>query len=249
MFSIDKKTLEVLNMKRLTSTLSKIHTAGITNKNALISNMRLYEEVVLNIDHFISSTVFRSHANINKLNELKKLGVDIEDIHMDCIERIISKLDLVLSNNIEHQIPYMYTICNHIIVDRYRKAIRYYSNIVSLDEALTSHEANKDSKNSSSLYNYLMDPKASPETKYMTKEEIIEIFQKYSNNVDNLLCILAIKVFNDKPRELATQLIHKGSVDKVLTIYEHALSDYFGISISELPPVSPAKATGLSKLL
>lgn len=236
-------------MKNLTTTLSKIHAAGIANKNSLISNVSLYEELFLCIDHFIDSTVFRSHSNINKLNELKKLGIDIDDIHMDCLERVITKLDLVLANNLEHQIPYMYTICNNVIVDSYRKAIKEAGFIVSLDEALNSHEANDDSKKSKSLNDYLMDPKASPETKFMAKAAILEIFQKHCNNADNLLCVLSTKIFEDKPSELAALLIQEGSVDKALTAYKEELSERFGINESEYPAIAPAKSTGLSKIL
>lgn len=235
-------------MKQLQTTLSKINELGICNKETLSLNAQLYTDLFLNVDKFITGTVLRSHANINKLSELRNLGVDIEDIRMDCLERVISKLNNVLANDLEHQIPYMYTICNNIIVDSYRKAIRESGIIISLDEALNFHKTNEDSKKSKTLNDYLMDPKASPETKYIAKAAIIEIFQKYGNNADNLLCVLA-KVFKDKPRELAALLIHKGSVDKALVAYEEELTERFGISKSEFPYVSPAKVTGLSKLL
>ena len=236
-------------MKNLENTLAKVYASGLHTKDSLLSNAKLYEDLFIDVDRFITGTVFRSHANINKLSELKNLGIDTEDIHMDCIKRIITKLDNVLSNNLEHQIPYMYTICNNIIIDSYRKAIREAGSIVSLDEALNSHEANDDSKKSKSLNDYLMDPKASPEEKFMAKVAILEIFQKYCNNADNLLCVLSTKVFEDKPSELATILIQKGSVDKALTAYKEELSERFGINESEYPTVAQAKSTGLTKIL
>ena len=236
-------------MKKLSNTLSKIHAEGISDRISLISNANLYEEFFLGVYDFIDSTVFRSHANINKLTELRKLGVDAEDIRMDCLERIITKIDLILSNNVERQIPYMYAICNNIIVDSYRRAIKESGIIISLDEALNSHKANDDNKKSKCLNDYLMDSKASPETKYMAKDAIIEVFQKYGNNADNLLCILATRIFEDKPSELAALLIREGSVDAVLALYKRELADDFGISMSEFPSVLPAKTTGLSKLL
>lgn len=236
-------------MKNLKNTLTKIYALGITTKNALLPESQLYANLFIDIDRFITGTVFRSHANVNKLSQLKGLGVDLEDIHMDCIERIITKLDNVLSNTLEHQIPYMYTICNNIIIDSYRKAIKEAGFIVSLDEALNSHEANDDSKKSKSLNDYLMDPKASPETKFMAKAAILEIFQKHCNNADNLLCVLSTKIFEDKPGELAALLIQEGSVDKALAAYEEELSERFGIDKSEYPAVASAKSTGLSKIL
>ena len=236
-------------MKNLSNTLSKIHAEGINDKLSLISNANLYEEFFLGVYDFIDSTVFRSRTNINKLTELRKLGVDTEDLRMDCLERIITKVGIVLSNDLECQIPYIYTICNNIIIDSYRKAIKESGIIISLDEALNSPKAIYGSKKSTSLNDYLMVSEASPETKYIAKDAIIEIFQKYRNNADNLLCILATKLCDDKPNELAAQLISEGSVDAALASYKHELADRFGISISEFPSVLPAKITGLSRLL
>ena len=97
-------------MKKLQSTLSKINELGITTRESLSLNSLLYTDLFIDVDQFITGTVFRSHANINKLSKLKELGVDIEDVHMNCLERVISKLDLVLANELEHQISYMHTI-------------------------------------------------------------------------------------------------------------------------------------------
>ena len=83
----------------------------------------------------------------------------------------------------------------------------------------------------------------------MAKAAIIEIYQKHCNNADNLLCVLATKVFEDKASEVAALLIREGSVDKALAVYEYELSEIYGVSKSDRPTPAPAKATGLSKLL
>lgn len=237
-------------MENLKNTLSDIDSLGIHAKTTLLTNEKLYTDLFICVDDFITGIVFRSKTNMHRLSELRKLGVDIEDIHMECLERIITKLDLVLANELAYQIPYMYKVCNNIIINCYRKAIKEAESIVSLDEPLNSHEANNnDSKKSKSLNDYLMDPKASPEIKYMLKTAILDIFQKYCNNADNLLCVLTTMVFEDKPLELATLLIQEGSVDKVLATYKMELCECFGIYENEYPPVAPAKASGLSKIL
>lgn len=236
-------------MKKLENTLSKVNSLNIKTREALSLNTELYKEFFINLDQFITGTVFRSHSNINKLMEQKKLGIDIEDIRMDCIERIVSNLNYFLTKELSAQIPFMYQTCNHIIIDSYRKAIKKNSFILSLDEVLNSHKANDDNKMSKTHNDYLMDTKASPETSFMAKAAIIEIFQKYCNNADNLLCVLATKVFDDKPSELASLLIREASVDNALAVYKSEIAEIYGISKSELPAVSSAKATGLSKLL
>lgn len=236
-------------MKKLQNTLSKIKVSGITTKDALSLNAQLYYDLFIDVDQFITGTVFRSHTNIMRLSKLRELGVDIEDVHMNCLERVISKLDLVLANELEHQIPYMYTIGNYIIISAYRDAIKGAGSIVSLDEALNSNNTNHDSRRCKSLNDYIVDTKASPETKYIAKAAIIELYQKHCNNADNLLCVLASKVFEDKASEVAALLIREGSVDKALAVYEYELSEIYGVSKSDLPTPAPAKATGLSRLL
>lgn len=236
-------------MKKIQNTLSKVNALGIKTREALSLNAQLYADLFTNIDQFITTTVFRSHSNINKLMEQKKLGVDIEDIRMDCIKKIISNLDYFLAKELSAQIPLIYQTCNRIIIDSYRKAIKESGFIVPLEDTLNFHETNENSKKSKSLIDCLMDTKASPETKYIAKASIIELYQKHCHNADNLLCILATKVFQDKPSEVASLLIKEGSVDKALAAYEDGMSELYGISKSELPNVASAKATGLSKLL
>ena len=104
-------------MKNLKITLTKIATLNIKNQEMLRANSNLYEEFFLNLDSFISTTVFRSKKNIIRLNDLTRdYGVDTDDIRYDCLERCISKLNLVLTNDLEFQIPYLYTVCNNIVI-------------------------------------------------------------------------------------------------------------------------------------
>lgn len=238
-------------MKNLQHTLTKVNALGITNKETLSLNAQLYTDLFTTLDQFITRTVFRDHSNINKLTKQKELGVDIDEVRMDCIERIITKLDYYLSKPLSAMIPLMYSTCSRIIIDSYRAAKKRAVFIVSLDQVINSNNAkdSNDSNKSKTLNDYIMDTKASPETKYMAKEAVIEIYQKHCHNADNLLCDLAAKVFVDKPSELTSLLIEEGSVDNARIAYENDLLKIYGISKSELPIVTSAKTTGLSKLL
>lgn len=235
-------------MKKLYHSLSKVNALGIKTREQLSQHKDLYAEVFLAIDHFISHTAFRSHVNINRLLELRELGVDPEDIHYDAIERCIEKLDLFLANDLEHMVPYCYTVVNRRVIDTYRSTIKERNMVVSLDETLDRHE-DDDSKRNKTLEDYLADQRASAETLCIAKEEVLALFEKYSGNCDALLCMIATKVFDDSPREIAKVLISQGSVSKAISVYQNELSDIYGIEPDEFPSIAPVKKTGLSKVL
>lgn len=249
-FSLGTKSQEVLNMKNLENTLSKMAALNIKNQEMLCAHSELHEEFFLNLDSFITGTCFRSKKNINQLNELtRKYGVETDDIRFDCLERCVSKLNLVLSNDLEHQIPYLYTICNNMIITCYRKIVRYWLNTVSLNETIENHSDKNDSKKAKSLEDFIIDPKSDPESKFIAKTLVLEILHKYSNNADSLLCSIGTKVVGAKPAELAQVIMDAGSVEKALTYYIQSIQEMFGIADDELPTLPHVKSTGLSKLI
>lgn len=236
-------------MKKLYHSLSKVDALGIKTRDQLSQHEELYAEVFLDIDHFITHTALRSHVNVNRLLELKDLGVDPEDVHYDSLERCIDKLDLVLANDLGHMVPYLYTIVNRRVIDTYRSTIKEHNMVISLDEALDRHDQDDDSKRAKTLEDYLADQRASAETICVAKEEVLALFEKYSGNCDALLCMIATKVFDDSPREITKVLISQGSVSKAISVYQKELSEIYGIDPDEYPSIAPAKKTGLSKIL
>lgn len=229
--------------------LSKVNALGIKTREQLAQHPYLYAEVFLDIDHFISHTALRSHTNINRLLELNDLGVDPKDVHYDALERCIDKLDLVLANDLEHMVPYLYTIVNRRVIDTYRGAIKESNTVISLDETLDRHDGDDDSKRVKTLEDCLADQRASAETICIAKEEVLALFEKYSGNCDALLCMIATKIFDDSPREIAKVLISQGSVSKAISVYMKELSQVYNIQPDEFPSIAPAKKTGLSKVL
>lgn len=237
-------------MKRLKITLTKIATLNIKNQEMLRANNNLYEEFFLNLDSFITDTVFRSKKNIIQLSDLtRNYGVDTEDIRFDCLERCVSKLNLVLTNDLDHQIPYLYTICNNMIITCYRKAVKHRSTTISLNETIDNHSDRDDSKKSKSLEDFTVDTKINTESNFIAKTQVLEIINKYANNADSLLCAIATKVVADKPAELAHVIINVGSVEKTLDHYIKDIQEMFMISSDELPTIPHVKSTGLSKLI
>lgn len=235
-------------MKKLYHSLSTIYLLGIKTREQLSQYEDLYAKVFLAIDHFIIGTAFRSHTNVNRLLELRDLGVDTEDVHYDTLERCINKLDLVLANDdLERMIPYLYTIVNNNLIDTYRSTIKEHNMIVSLDETLDRHD--DDSKRTKTLEDYLSDKSTSTETRLIAKEEVLALFEKYCGNADALLCMIATKVLNDTPRDITKVLLSTGSVPKAIALYKDELSSIYRIAPDEFPIVAPVKKTGLSKIL
>ena len=121
-------------MKKKTDTafaniLNTLHEKDITTKKELISNPQLYTDFWLAADEFCR---FALHSKTSKANKKRKLGhgntskieqiensgiLSRHDIEIDCLTKIIGKLDLILCKPIEGQIPYCYTICNNIVND------------------------------------------------------------------------------------------------------------------------------------
>ena len=99
------------------------------------------------------------------------------------------------------------------------------------------------------LEDYLSDKNASAETRLIAKEEVLVLFEKYCGNADALLCMIATKVLNDTPREIAKVLLSTGSVSKAIALYKDELASIYRIKPDEFPTVAPVKKTGLSKML
>lgn len=238
-------------MKKLSDILSRINTLGIKTREQLLQHEDLYAEVFLAIDNFITGTAFRSHTNVKRLLELRDLGVDTEDVHYDTLERCIDKLDLVLANDndLERMIPYLYTIVNNKLIDIYRNTIKEHNMVFSLDETLNRHDGNDDSKRAKTLKDYLSDQSTSTESRLLAKENVLALFEKYCGNADALLCMIATKVLNDTPKEIAKVLLSTGSVAKAIALYKNELSSIYKIAPDEFPIVAPVKKTGLSKTL
>ena len=160
-----------------------------------------------------------------------------------------SKLNLVLDNELEFQIPYLYRVCNSTIVNCYRKAIKYRSTTISLNETIDNHSDRYNSKKSKFLEDFTVDTKANTESNFIVKTQVLEIIKKYSNNADALLSAVANKVIADKPAEIAQVIINAGSVEKALNYYIKDIQEMFMISYDELPTLPHVKSTGLSKLI
>ncbi len=236
-------------MKDLLNTLSAIKDLDINSIESLSLHPYLYEKFCVNVKDFIVNKATRSSTNSNHLYDLTNWGIDIEDIHADCLLHCVEQLNHILSKDLDTIIPYLYTVVGNYIIDIYRRNKKKIFITVSLDEIINPHVANNNSTNMKTREDLLIDHKSSVDGYYLTKESIIEIYQQYSNNPDKLLCYISKYVFSYKPRQLASDLINKGSVSSMLSLYQKELSLEFGLLENEFPIIAPVKKSGLTKKL
>ena len=131
---------------------------------------------------------------------------------------LLHHLDLVLAKDLNQMIPYIYTVVNNKTIDAYRSATKEHNRVISLDETLDRHDGDDNSKKTKTLEDNLSDKSASAETRLIAKEAVLALFEKYCGNADALLCMIATKVFNDTPREIAE--MHDGVLSRIHPLYE-----------------------------
>lgn len=132
------------------SILNTVYEKGIKSKDALMLDQNLYASFWFATQNFVSYAL-RSKTNgvdengeakpgnIYKLEALENLGFSKEDIHADCVIKIIDKLDLVLKQPIEKQKNYCYLIVNNHINDQFRMLPPADLEVLSLQDTVKSN--------------------------------------------------------------------------------------------------------------
>lgn len=121
------------NCNAFVNILNTIYEDGITTKAALMADQLLYTEFWFALKDFCAFALRSKTSgknsdgeirlgNIGKIDMLETRGATTRDeIEIDCVIKIIDKLDLVLRQPIEKQKNYCYTICNNMVNDCLRK--------------------------------------------------------------------------------------------------------------------------------
>ena len=123
-------------MKKNTDTafvtlLNTLHEAGITTKSALMEHPSLYKEAWLATEAFAHYALLSKtgktaqgetrSGNARKIDALELQGIaERADIELDCTLKIMDRLDRVLSQPLEKQRNYSYTICNNLVNNYFR---------------------------------------------------------------------------------------------------------------------------------
>lgn len=119
-------TSETIYCKRFLSVLSEIDKMGITRLAQLqeYQHTELYTKLWLTASDFINNIALTSKTsnhgkapgNYYKVNEIIEGGVaQLTDIQLECLSRVITKIDLILRQPCEARKPYCIKIVNNVV--------------------------------------------------------------------------------------------------------------------------------------
>lgn len=229
-------------MKKATCTtfisiLNTIREKGITTQNALIADQQLYTKFWFALEEFCHYCLLSKNGgkdseggtrlgNIGKIDVLEaRCAITRKELETDCAIKIVSKLDLVLSQPIEKQKNYCYAICNNIVNDCLRKLPAVEA--VPWDAPIIS-DANEDGV---ILANVIGDNSYNPEINYLVKEAILNEVALLNKHPAEMIVRLACTHLAMKPRLLASLIINKGcELAFAEIVYEVAMENNIGLS-------------------
>lgn len=222
--------------------LHTLHEAGITTASQLKSHPQLYARVwqaAKQFCHFalLSKTGKKVRSgqilpgNVYKMDLLARLGnTTREDLEMDCLIRIMEKLDRILQQPLEKQKNYCYTICNNMVNDRFRKLPPDNLQVISLDSPLPGgHTA---AEEAGTYGDMVPDYTYNPERLHLERESVKELSRRLkaqrarereerkaallrevsilSHRSAEVMVWLACTYLGMKPRQLASLILDKG---------------------------------------
>lgn len=167
------------------SILNTIHIEGITTKTTLMTYQSLYTEfwfALKDFCHFalLSKTINKNSRgeippdNAEKIEILECRGaITRDEIEIDCVIKIIEKLDLVLHQPIEEQKNYCYAICTNMVNDCFRKLPPDNFKIVSLSSMIEG--TNIAPEDTYTYEDIITDDTYNPERLYFERETIKEL--------------------------------------------------------------------------
>lgn len=228
----------------LMDVLTTLNNAGIRTRAALMEDQELYAALWYAVDQFVAFAL-RSKTgkkneqgevtcgNIGKIEKLVQFGITTkEDIHADCVVKIMSKLDLVLQQfPVEKQHNYCYSICNHLVNDQFRKLPPKEVEVVYLQDTVKSRRTS--GEEAYAYEDVIGDYAFDGETQYVQKETLCELhtllqekrdaarleereavireMQLLAKKPAEILVHMACAHLGLKPRALAARIVEKGA--------------------------------------
>ena len=230
------------NCTSFVNILKTLHSENITSKSVLMDNQTLYTEFWFAVKEFCQYALLSKTSGTNnegevlpgntpKIEALVNLGVTTRsELEMDCLIKIIEKLDLVFKEPIEQQKNYCYKICNNVVNDCFRKLPPKDTKIVSFNGTIDSDVVDKD--NAHTYEDIIGDNTYNAERIYLEQERIAELSKELkakrmreraekreqilheiatlSKRPAEVLVRLACTHLEMKPRELSELIIDKG---------------------------------------
>lgn len=234
-------------MKKLCATfinaLNNLNNRNITTREELLMDPAMHTEFWCAVERFVSFALGSKTSKKNKkgeirrgnkymIDELAERGVaSKEDIHLDCVIKIMSKLDKVLMQHpVEKQHNYAYNICNHLVCDQFDLLPPEDVEIISLQETIKNKSVSPEntctyedmigdySYNGESCYaeqetidelTTILQNKRAAERENERNEVVSEIKQLAKKPAE-VLVHMATAHLGIKPRELAERIATKG---------------------------------------
>ena len=152
-------------------------------------------------------------GNTSKIQHLIKLGITSEeDVQCLCIMQIIKNLDLILSQPLEKQYNYCYTICNNKVKDQFKAINPKGIKFIYLQEPVNSKSISSESEftHGEMIRDYTYDG----EHNYFEKDTLRKILayelNQLNRNPTEVLVCLANLFLGIKPSDLAKDILNQG---------------------------------------
>lgn len=203
-----------------------INQNGIKTLNELMENEALYNTFWFAVEELVAYAL-RSKTgkkneegeittgNARKIETLKEYGLTTDDdIHSDCVIKIMNKLDLVLKQHpVEKQKNYCYTICNNVVNDQFRMLPPDDIEVIYLQDAVKSQRVS--SEDACAYEEIIGTDTYNGEKVYMEKETVTELSRvleakKAKERSERRETIIKeIKRLYKKPEEICVRLACK----------------------------------------
>jgi len=134
-----------------------INQNGIKTLSELMENEALYNTFWFAVEELVAYALRSktgkkneegeiTSGNARKIETLKEYGLTTDDdIHSDCVIKIMNKLDLVLKQHpVEKQKNYCYTICNNVVNDQFRMLPPDDIEVIYLQDAVKSQRVSSE---------------------------------------------------------------------------------------------------------
>ena len=219
--------------------LNKLYDKGITNHKELMSHKDLYNELWFTTNDFVTFALNSktgkknsngeiAPGNITKVESLIKSGITTnEDIHFECVTKIIVSLNLVLKQNpVSKQHNYCYKIVNNVVNTQLNKLPPENIQVVYFQDTIKDNTAASDKPR---LYEDIIgDSSFNGEHLYIERESLLEYLKIYkkekemkrklfirnimtlSQNPTEAFVYIGCTFLGIKPRELTSLIIDNG---------------------------------------
>lgn len=209
--------------KSFINVMNVINQNGIKTLNELMENEALYTTFWFAVEDLVAYALRSktgkkneegeiTSGNARKIETLKEYGLTTdEDIHSDCVIKIMNKLDLVLKQHpVEKQKNYCYTICNNVVNDQFRKLPPEDIEVIYLQDAVKSQRVS--SEDACAYEEIIGTDTYNGEAVYIEKETVAELTrvleakQEQERSERRETIIKEIKRLYKKPAEVCVRL-------------------------------------------